>query len=57
MGTIIIAAVIGFIVVAIIANMIKRKRSGKSASCDCSSGCGGCGSSGCDTNHEQNHLH
>ena len=32
MGTIIIAAVIGFIVVAIIANMIKRKRAGKSAS-------------------------
>lgn len=52
MGTIIIAGVLAIIVIAIIGNMIKRKKAGKSAGCDCGGGCGGCGSSGCGTDHK-----
>lgn len=51
MGTYIIGGILVIVVVAIIANMFKRKKEGKGMSCDCSGGCGGCSSGSC-SGHE-----
>ena len=40
LSTIIISAVLAVVFILIIANMIKKKRAGKSVSCNC--GCSGC---------------
>ena len=49
LSTIIISAVLAVVLILIIANMIKRKRAGKPASCDC--GCSDCPSAfGCHNN-------